>query len=190
MNRQIFRAYDVRGVADRDLTDAVATDLGRAYGTLIRRARGRVVTVGRDCRASSTRLFAAFTAGAREVGLNIVDIGVSSTPMLYWSVFAGDADGGVQITGSHNPKDHNGFKMMIGKGSLFGERIEALLALIDARDFETRTDGASASGPESGADARLVELLKDRPGEGRMARWLGVQALYVADVASRLHLGE
>jgi phosphomannomutase len=153
MNPQIFRAYDVRGLADRDLSDPVATALGRAYATTIRRAGGVTVCVGRDCRSSSERLFAAFVAGLRASGLNVVDVGVVSTPMVYWSVFAADADGGVQITGSHNPKEYNGFKMMIGKRSLHGDAILALRDLIAAEDYAV-ADGAGAARPDGAAPTR------------------------------------
>ncbi len=136
MNPQIFRAYDVRGVADRDLTDEVATDLGRAYGTLIRRDGGRRVCLGRDCRLHGPRLHAAFLSGLLSTGLEVLDVGVVPSPVLYFSVFHTDADGGVEITGSHNPADYNGFKMMRGKGSLHGEQITTLRRLIEARDFE------------------------------------------------------
>ena len=187
MNPQIFRAYDVRGVAETDLTDDVARNLGRAYATMVRRNGGSTVCVGRDCRLSSERLFAAFTGGAREAGLNVVAIGVSSTPMLYWSVFAGDADGGVQITGSHNPKEYNGFKMMLGKGSLHGARIQQLLQSIENGDFERA--GPSTDAVVDGVGAALVAGLKALPGEGRLAEWDGVQASYVADIASRLRFG-
>jgi phosphomannomutase/phosphoglucomutase len=190
LNPQIFRAYDVRGLADRDLTNEVATALGRAYATTIRRAGGRTVCVGRDCRSSSERLFAAFAAGLRASGLNVIDVGVSSTPMVYWSVFAADADGGVQITGSHNPKEYNGFKMMIGKGSLHGDAILALRDLIAAADFTPRDPAASEVEPLVGTDgAVLVRALASRPGEGRLARWEGVLPAYIADIRSRLSLG-
>ena len=190
MNPQIFRAYDVRGLAETDLTDAVATALGRAYATTIRRAGGRTVCVGRDCRSSSERLFTAFVGGLRASGLNVVDVGVSSTPMVYWSVFAADADGGVQITGSHNPKEYNGFKMMIGKGSLHGDAILALRDLIAASDFTHRDPASTDVAPLVGTDgAVLVRALSARPGEGRIARWDGLLPAYIADIASRLALG-
>lgn len=190
MNRQIFRAYDVRGLAETDLTDSVVTDLGRAYATMIRRAGGTTACIGRDCRTSSERLFAAFAHGAREAGLNIVDIGISSTPMLYWSVFAGDADGGVQITGSHNPKEYNGFKMMLGKGSLHGDKIQTLLERIETRDFTAMDDADPAPSPgPSDAGGSLVAALAARPGQGLRAHWTGVQAAYVADIVSRLDFG-
>jgi phosphomannomutase/phosphoglucomutase len=137
MNPLIFREYDIRGVADRDLTDAVAADIGRAFGTfLIRRGKQRII-VSRDCRLSSPRLHAALSAGLRETGLSLVDIGVGPTPMMYFAVFHLDTDGGVQITGSHNPPGDNGFKMMCGKGTLAGDEIRELRELIDRRDFVT-----------------------------------------------------
>jgi phosphomannomutase/phosphoglucomutase len=142
MNRNIFRQYDIRGVADRDLTDALTADLGRALGTFYRRKGQRKIAVGRDCRLSSPRLHAALTSGLLEAGLELVDVGVVPTPLMYFAVFHLGLDGGVQITGSHNPPAENGFKMMTGKASLFGADIEKLLALIDARDFELPGGGS------------------------------------------------
>ena len=136
MNRNIFREYDIRGVADRDLSDDLARDLGRALGTFHRRAGRERISLGRDCRLSSPRLHAALRDGLLETGLNLVDIGVGATPMMYFSVFYLDLDGGVQITGSHNPPQDNGFKMMKGKASLFGPDIVTLLGMIEARDFD------------------------------------------------------
>ena len=117
MNPQIFRAYDVRGVADVDLTDDVALALGRAYAAEILAAGGKRVTLGRDCRLHGPRLRAAFATGLLESGLDVIDVGVVPSPLLYFSVFHHDADGGVQITGSHNPSNYNGFKMMQGKAT-------------------------------------------------------------------------
>jgi phosphomannomutase / phosphoglucomutase len=133
---QIFREYDIRGVADRDMPDTLVRDLGRALGTFHRRLGHRRIAVGRDCRLSSPRLHAALTEGLLETGLVLVDIGVQPTPMLYFAVFDRETDGGVQITGSHNPPEDNGFKMMRGKASLFGEDIQRLLAMIRELDFE------------------------------------------------------
>jgi phosphomannomutase / phosphoglucomutase len=136
MNRNIFRQYDIRGKAESDLTDDVTRALGRALGTFYRRKGQRRIAVGRDCRLSSPRLHAVLTGAMMEAGLELVDIGVVPTPLVYFAVFHLDLDGGVQITGSHNPPDENGFKMMTGKASLFGADIEKLLAMIDASDFE------------------------------------------------------
>jgi phosphomannomutase/phosphoglucomutase len=135
LNPQIFRAYDVRGVADVDLTDEVALALGRAYAAEIRAAGGRRVTLGRDCRLHGPRLRDAFLTGLLESGLDVVDVGVVSSPLLYFSVFHHDTDGGVQITGSHNPAEYNGFKMMQGKASLHGEAIQRLAGRMERGDF-------------------------------------------------------
>ncbi|HKP62098.1 MAG TPA: phosphomannomutase/phosphoglucomutase [Polyangiales bacterium] len=136
MNPLIFREYDVRGVAERDLTDQLALDLGRAFGTFLRRRDHKRIVVGRDCRLSSPRLHRALVTGLLETGLSLVDIGVGPTPMLYFSVFHLDADGGVQITGSHNPPEDNGFKLMAGKQTLAGDEVRELRTLIERQDFD------------------------------------------------------
>ena len=141
MNHAIFRAYDIRGIADVDLDDAFVKLLGLAYGTLIRRDGGKRVCVGRDPRVHSERLFKALQAGIRGSGIDVIEVGIVPTPMLYFSVYHHDADGGVQITGSHNPGDYNGFKMMRGKRSLFGEQITTLRNMILERDFEEGEGG-------------------------------------------------
>jgi len=110
VNPRIFREYDIRGHAERDLDDAFVGDLGRAIGTHLRRAGGKTMTLGRDCRVHSPRLHRALRAGILSTGINVIDVGIVATPILYFSVFHFDADGGVQITGSHNPPDDNGFK--------------------------------------------------------------------------------
>jgi phosphomannomutase/phosphoglucomutase len=136
MNPLIFREYDVRGVAERDLTNELAEDLGRAFGTFLTRRGQRRLVLGRDCRVSSPRLHAALLKGLLETGVALTDIGVGPTPMLYFSVFHLDAEGGVQITGSHNPPDDNGFKLMSGKATLAGDEVRALRSLIERRDFD------------------------------------------------------
>lgn len=141
LNPHIFREYDIRGVAERDLPDGFVRDLGRALGTFLRREGSRRIAVGRDCRLSSPRLHAALTEGLLETGLSLVDIGVGPTPMMYFTVFHHDLDGGVQITGSHNPPEENGFKMMCGKATLHGEQIRGLRTLIEAQDFDRRKGG-------------------------------------------------
>jgi phosphomannomutase/phosphoglucomutase len=137
VNPRIFREYDIRGHAERDLDDAFVGDLGRAIGTHLRRAGGKTMTLGRDCRVHSPRLHRALRAGILSTGINVIDVGIVATPILYFSVFHFDADGGVQITGSHNPPDDNGFKIMGGRATLFGKQIQGLRAIIDSRDFES-----------------------------------------------------
>ena len=141
-NPFVFREYDVRGVADRDLTDDFARALGRALGTLWSRRDQRRVAVGRDCRLSSPRLHAALVEGILETGAQIVDIGVVPTPLLYFTVFHEKLDGGVQITGSHNPPEDNGFKIMSGTGTLSGAEILELRRIVEQDDYVLAEGGA------------------------------------------------
>lgn len=136
MNPHVFREYDIRGVADQDLTDDLVRDLGRALGTFHRRDGRTRLALSRDCRLSSPRLHEELRAGLLEAGITLVDIGVAPTPLMYFSVFHLDLDGGVQITGSHNPPQDNGFKMMKGKGSLFGDDVRTLRTMIEEKDFD------------------------------------------------------
>ena len=122
----ILREYDVRGIVGETLFPSDAYALGRAYGTLMRRAGGTRVCVGMDGRLSSPDLARALAQGLRESGIEVLRIGRGPTPMLYFAVHHLDADGGIQVTGSHNPPSHNGFKIMLGKTSFFGERIREL----------------------------------------------------------------
>jgi len=134
----IFREYDVRGIADRDLTDELAEHLGRAFGTRVRESGGRRVAVGEDVRESSPRLVAALGRGLRSTGCDVVRIGVVPTPALYYAVVFLGVDGGVMVTGSHNPIEYNGFKLQIGRESLHGD---------DVRDLRRRIlEGKHASG--------------------------------------------
>ena len=145
MNRRIFREYDVRGLHETDLTDDVVTDLGRAFGSYLRRKGAKTVALGRDFRPSSPRLAAALEKGIREVGCDVLRVGVLPTPGLYWSIAHLKTDAGVQITGSHNPSEYNGFKMNLGLASIYGEEIQKLLAMIEARDFEKPATPGTAS---------------------------------------------
>jgi phosphomannomutase/phosphoglucomutase len=161
---QAFREYDIRGVADRDLTNELAEAIGRGYGTMIARGRdpsGVRIAVGRDCRLSSPRLHEALLRGLGRAGVHVIDVGVGPTPLLYFAVFHLDADGGVMITGSHNPGDENGFKMMRGKASFFGREIQELRALIEKEDF-----AADAKGTVEQRDVQdaYVEEMKKRIG--------------------------
>ena len=135
MNPGIFRAYDVRGLADVDLTDDVVYGLGRAYASAVRDVGGKVVTLGRDCRVHGARLRASLLRGLVDSGVDVIDVGVVPSPLLYFSVFHHDADGGIQITGSHNPAEYNGFKMMLGKSSLHGAAVQDLKRRIEQADY-------------------------------------------------------
>jgi len=135
MNPRVFREYDIRGVAERDLPDGFARDLGRALGTEVLRAGGRRLVIGHDPRLSSPRIHRALCEGLRETGASVLDIGAAATPVLYFAVFHLDADGGVQVTGSHNPAEDNGFKILRGKATIHGAAVQALRARMEAGDF-------------------------------------------------------
>jgi phosphomannomutase / phosphoglucomutase len=136
MNPHIFREYDVRGLVDTDLTDAVVENLGRGLATMVKRAHGSTLVVGRDARESGPRFQAAFVRGATSTGIHVIDVGVVPTPVVYFAANTLPVDGLAVITGSHNPPEYNGFKMGVGKTTFFGETIQQLRALIEAKDFE------------------------------------------------------
>jgi phosphomannomutase/phosphoglucomutase len=135
MNPQVFREYDIRGVVEEDFDDDFVIDLGRAYATMLLRAGKRRVTIGRDCRLSSDRLFHLLLEGMLPGGIDAVDIGVVPTPLLYFSVLHWNMDGGVMITGSHNASEYNGFKLGIGPSTIFGEAIQEVRRIIERREF-------------------------------------------------------
>lgn len=140
LNPHIFRAYDIRGVADRDLTDPVAFAIGQAIGTEVYlRKLPPLLAVGRDARLSSPRIFAALTAGLHAAGVAVLDVGVVATPMLYFAAFTLDVGGGLMVTGSHNPAEDNGIKMTLAKSSVHGEQIQVLRQRIEAGAFHQGT---------------------------------------------------
>jgi phosphomannomutase/phosphoglucomutase len=141
MNPHIFREYDVRGLVDTDLTDAVVENLGRGLATMVKRAHGSTLVVGRDARESGPRFQTAFVRGATSTGIHVIDVGVVPTPVVYFAANTLPVDGLAVITGSHNPPEYNGFKMGVGKTTFFGETIQQLRALIEAKDFEQGPTG-------------------------------------------------
>ncbi|HXG30909.1 MAG TPA: phosphomannomutase/phosphoglucomutase [Thermodesulfobacteriota bacterium] len=135
INPQIFREYDIRGIVDRDLGEGVVETIGKAYGTYMRGLGKKRVSLGRDCRLSSPALAAAMSRGINSTGLDVIDIGMVTTPMLYFSLFSLDVDGGVMITASHNPGEYNGIKLCVERDSLFGEGIQNIRRIAEGRDF-------------------------------------------------------
>ena len=131
----IFREYDIRGIAETDLPSDGIEQLGRAIGTYLQREVGRKLNLARDVRLSSDRLRDALIAGLTASGCDVTDLGVVSTPLLYYSVFHLKADGGVMITGSHNPPEYNGFKVVAGASTIHGPQIQELFRIIDSGSF-------------------------------------------------------
>ena len=131
-----LREYDIRGVIGKTLGEDDARAIGRSFGTRVRRNGGTKVAVGYDGRLSSPMLEAALVEGLTQSGCDVVRIGLGPTPMLYYAVHELEADGGIQITGSHNPPDYNGFKMMLGFGPFFGADIRNIGEMAAAGDWE------------------------------------------------------
>ena len=132
-----LREYDIRGIVGDSLTEADARAVGRSFGTAVRRGGGRLVMLGRDGRESSPGLSAAVAEGLMAAGCDVIDIGLGPTPMLYFSVFECGADAGLMVTGSHNPPNWNGCKMMLRDRPFFGADIRALGELAAAGDWES-----------------------------------------------------
>ena len=165
----IFRQYDIRGVVGRDLAPETARAIGQGFASVLaERGLTGAVAVGRDNRPSGPALHAALAAGLRASGVDVVDIGVVPTPVLYWALHHESVVGGIQITGSHNPPEYNGFKLCVGHESLHGEEIQHLLALIQRGAFPT------GRGALRGADVigRYVDDVVQRTGP--LARQLRV----------------
>jgi phosphomannomutase/phosphoglucomutase len=158
MNETIFRANDVRGIVERDFADDVVSGLGKAYGSYMRRRGHKKLVVGHDLRISSPHLAKIFMQGLQSTGIHIVFIGQVTTPALYFAIVHWNLDGGCMITGSHNPKPYNGFKMCEGLGSVYGEEIQKLKELIKSRDFE------QAAGALEGKDImpEYIGMLKSK----------------------------
>ena len=133
----IFREYDIRGIADAELLSDGIEQLGRAIGTYIGRKLGKKINVGRDVRLSSKRLRDAIVKGLTAAGCEVTDVGEVPTPLLYYSVQHLGADGGVMITGSHNPAEYNGFKVVAGSGTIHGSAIQDLRQLIESGDLDS-----------------------------------------------------
>lgn len=143
MNTHIFRAYDIRGIADpsdgkpADITENVANLIGKGVGTYLQRHyQAKTIAVGRDNRISGPRLHKAYTDGLRSTGMDVTDIGLSISPMVYWSVCAMDFDAATNLTASHNPKEYNGFKIVTRNAhSICGDELQEIVKLIQAEDF-------------------------------------------------------
>ncbi len=142
LKQEIFRQYDIRGIVDRDLTPGTVEILGKGIGTYFKRNGCNEVAIGKDCRLSSPAFSKALIKGLYSTGCSIIDLGTIPTPLLYFAIYTKNIAAGVMITGSHNPPEYNGFKMMVGKETLFGESIQEIYKIIQSKDF-VKDKGAS-----------------------------------------------
>ncbi|ARN20536.1 phosphomannomutase/phosphoglucomutase [Piscinibacter gummiphilus] len=164
-----FKAYDIRGIVGKTIDEAFAEHLGRAFGSAAIEAGEKAVAVGRDGRLSGPSLVAALVRGLASTGLDVVDLGAVTTPMLYYVAATRGKHGcnsGIQVTGSHNPKDYNGFKMVLAGRAIYGDEIQALRQRIEKEDY-VKGEGRSAPMdivPEYShritSDARLARRMK------------------------------
>jgi len=141
LTSSIFKAYDIRGVVPSTIDVAVAQALGRAFGTVALREGQSKVAVGRDGRLSGLDLSAALMRGLADAGVEVIDIGRATTPMLYFAANTLCASG-IQVTGSHNPKDYNGFKMVMDGRAIYGDEIQNLQQMMQAETWELRAGGS------------------------------------------------
>ncbi len=164
-----FKAYDIRGVVGKTISPAFAEHLGRAFGTEAIAAGEKAVAVGRDGRLSGPKLAAALIRGLVSTGLDVVDLGAVTTPMLYYVAATRGRRGchsGIMVTGSHNPKDYNGFKMVLAGRAIYGEEIQRLRQRMEAEDYVVRAGRSAPMDivPEYGAritgDCKLKRPMK------------------------------
>ena len=164
---EIFKAYDIRGIVGKSLTPDTVELIGKALGTAAKRRGGTHMTIGRDGRLSGPSFGQALARGIQSTGINVIDIGMVATPMVYFGAFHFNTESGVMITGSHNPPDYNGIKMVIQGETLALDKIQALKRAIDANDFETADkDKAGSYETRDLADAYIARIV----GDARMKR--------------------
>ncbi|MEW5900902.1 MAG: phosphomannomutase/phosphoglucomutase [Acidobacteriota bacterium] len=145
INPKIFREYDIRGVVDKDLNLEFIETLGGGIGTYFRQRGKRKVALGRDARLSSPSYTEAMTRGLLSTGCSVVDIGLVPTPILYFAVFYKKNEAAVMVTGSHNPPEYNGFKMMVGEETLYGETIQEIYRILRDRKIIRDKPGTRSS---------------------------------------------
>jgi phosphomannomutase/phosphoglucomutase len=182
----VFREYDIRGIADTDLTDDLVRATGVAFAEAVtQRNPGKAlrIAVGRDCRLSSDRIFAALAQGLAARGVQVLEIGVGPTPLLYFAVHHLGADAGLMITGSHNDGPENGLKMMMGTASFFGDEIRALRARVAAL-----LEGAKVAAPGSASDATANSVPDANATYLHAVRTLDISADYLARLTRDIDL--
>ena len=162
MNINIFREYDIRGIVGEQLTDETVAVLSKAIGTFFQNNGAKRIAIGYDARKSSPTFCRLLTEGFNQTGCDAVLIGMVPTPVLYHTVFTKPVDGGVMITGSHNPPDHNGFKICLGKSTLFGSQIQEIKDIAVSGEFSGGT-----------GSVETIEVLDE----------------YIADIVSRVDIG-
>lgn len=135
MNPGIFREYDIRGIAGKDIEKQDVVSIGKAYGTLLNRENKKIVSIGRDCRTSSEEFSQLFIKGITSTGCDVIDIGICPTPVLYFSIEHLGLEGGAMVTASHNPPEYNGFKLLSGTDSIHSQGLQDIRTIIGNNEF-------------------------------------------------------
>ncbi|MBC7859280.1 MAG: phosphomannomutase/phosphoglucomutase [Burkholderiaceae bacterium] len=162
LSKTIFKAYDIRGIVGKTLDAGVAERIGRAFGQAVRAKGETKVVIGRDGRLSGPELAAALARGLQSAGVDVIDLGVVATPMLYFATHVLDAQSGVMVTGSHNPPDYNGFKMVLSHAAIHGAEIEALYdAILAAERAAPAVAAAGAYATHDIGPAYLARISSD-----------------------------
>jgi len=156
----IFKAYDIRGIVGKTLDIGVARKIGQAFGTAVRQRGERAVVIGRDGRLSGPDLARALAAGLQRAGCDVIDLGMVATPILYFATHALDASSGIMVTGSHNPPDYNGFKMVLAGEAIHGAAIQDLYRMIEKGDFATGSGDYSTHDIRAAYFERIVSDVK------------------------------
>ncbi|WP_297491794.1 phosphoglucomutase/phosphomannomutase PgmG [Acidocella sp.] len=162
-SKSSLREYDIRGIVGESLSEADAFAIGRVFGSMVAAVGGKSVAAGRDGRLSSPALAAALIRGLMASGMDVIDVGEGPTPMLYFSSFDNHTDGAVMVTGSHNPPNYNGFKMMLRNKPFFGSQIQEIGARAAAGDVVAETTGSVVQ--KDVAEAYVARMVKDWDGE-------------------------
>jgi phosphomannomutase len=165
-NPTVLREYDIRGVVGETLSAADAHAVGQSFAVVLKEVGGKSIAVGRDGRLSSPEFEAALVKGLSESGIDVVRVGLGPTPMLYFAGNTLGVDAGIMVTGSHNPPDHNGFKLMLGKKPFFAKDIQRLGAIAASGDFR---HGAGRVSEQVVLDTYVARLLKDYDGTRPLA---------------------
>jgi len=160
LSKSIFKAYDIRGIIDKTLDADVAYAIGQAFGSAALAKDEKTVVIGRDGRLSGPSLTAALAKGLQATGINVIDLGVVATPMVYFGTHVLGATSGIMVTGSHNPPDYNGFKMVLAGEAIYGDTILALYDRIVAKDFAVGEGSYSTHDIKAAYLERIVSDVK------------------------------
>jgi phosphomannomutase/phosphoglucomutase len=187
MNPEVFREYDVRGIVDQDLNADFVRTLGKAVGAYALRHQVRTMTVGRDCRLSSEAYLNAVAEGIRSTGIDVIDLGLCATGMLYYSIRHLKTDGGVMVTGSHNPPEFNGFKICIGPDTIYGDQIQELRKIMEKSQYPSGNGDMSRHDITRSYQDYLVQNVTVRPGlKVAVDAGNGVGGLFALPILKRL----